>query len=237
MQNLLDLLRWGPDGWADELAAGTAVTISLALATLPLGIVIGFFVALAKRSTDPLVRLSGRLYTTLFRGLPELLTLFVVYYGAQASVSALARALFHTTFEISPFLSGMVALGLVLSSYTSEVFLSAFAGISVGQYEGARALGLRRVQLTRLVILPQLIRLALPGLSNLWLNVMKDTALVSVITLNDLLRETQIAVSATKAPFFFYTVACLIYLLMSVISSAGIWRINVWASRGASARR
>ena len=82
------------------------------------------------------------------------------------------------------------------------------------------------------MILPQLIRLALPGLSNLWLTLMKDTALVSVITLNDLLRQTQVAVSSTKQPFFFYAVACLIYLLLSMISSIGIGRIDAWASRG-----
>jgi polar amino acid transport system permease protein len=237
VHDLFALLQFGPDGWGDEIAAGAWLTVRLALATLPLGLAIGFLAALARNSRHRWLIALGNIFATIFRGLPELLTLFVVYYGAQASVSALARLLFGTTFEISPFLSGMVALGLVLSSYASEVFLSAFEGIPVGQYEGAYALGFRWAQLTRLVILPQLIRLALPGLSNLWLNVMKDTALVSVITLNDLLRQTQVAVSSTKEPFFFYAVACLIYLLMSVISSAGIWRVNAWASRGASVRR
>jgi polar amino acid transport system permease protein len=112
------------------------------------------------------------------------------------------------------------------------VFLSAFRAIPVGQYEAAAALGLHRSRAIRLVIFPQLIRLALPALSNLWLNVMKDTALVSVITLNDLLRETAVAVGTTKQPFFFYTVACFIYLAFSMVASAGLWRIDVWASRG-----
>jgi polar amino acid transport system permease protein len=94
-------------------------------------------------------------------------------------------------------------------------------------------MGLHRWQTLRLIILPQLIRLALPGLSNLWLGLMKDTALVSVITLNDLLRQTQIAVSSTKQPFFFYVVACLIYLAFALISSVGIHRIDAWAARGA----
>ncbi len=236
MQDLLKLLEWGADGWADELAAGTLVTISLALATLPIGIAAGFFVALSKQSHDPLVRASARIYTTIFRGLPELLTLFLVYYGSQFAISAAAQALFGSSFGVSPFVAGMVALGLVLSSYASEVFQSAFRGIPRGQYEAAYAVGLRRIQTLRLVILPQLIRLALPGLSNLWLNVMKDTALVSVISLNDLLRETQIAVSSTKQPFFFFAVACLIYLVLSIISSVGIWRIDAWASRGTGSR-
>lgn len=232
MQGNLALLAWGSDGWGDELARGTLVTISLALATLPVGLTIGFFIALGKQSKDPLIRLAAEIYTTVFRGLPELLTLFLVYYGAQFGLSAIAKLLTGQSFEINPFLAGMVALGVVLSSYSSETFLSAFRGIPLGQYEGAYSVGLTRGQTLRMVILPQLIRLALPGLSNLWLNLMKDTALVSVITLNDLLRETVIAVGATKQPFFFYGVACLIFLALSMISSIGIWRIHVWSSKG-----
>jgi polar amino acid transport system permease protein len=232
VEKFLDLLQWGPEGWADELAAGAAVTIALSLATLPVGIGAGFFIALGKRSADPLVRAASAIYTTVFRGVPELLTLFIVYYGSQYAISAASAALFGRPFEVSPFLAGMVALGLVMASYASETFLSAFRGIPRGQYEGGYALGLHRGRTLRLIILPQLVRLALPGLSNLWLSLMKDTALVSVITLNDLLRETSVAVSATKQPFFFYAVACLIYLVISIISSLGIWRIDAWASRG-----
>jgi polar amino acid transport system permease protein len=232
MGSNLALLAWGADGWGDELAAGTAVTLGLALATLPVGLTLGFIIALAKQSKDPLVRMSAEIYTTVFRGLPELLTLFLVYYGAQYGLSALSQSLTGMNFELSPFFAGMIALGFVLSSYSSETFLSAFRGIPRGQYEGAYSVGLSKGQAMRLVVFPQLIRLALPGLSNLWLNLMKDTALVSVITLNDLLRQTSVAVGSTRQPFFFYAVACLIYLTMSMLSSIGIWRIHVWSSRG-----
>jgi polar amino acid transport system permease protein len=232
--DLFSLLQFGSKGWGDELAAGAGVTIALSLATLPLGVTVGFFMSLAKQSSDPLVRRGAEIYTTIFRGLPELLTLFVVYYGAQYTVSSITRALFGVPMEISPFVAGMVALGLVLSAYATEAFASAFRGIPHGQYEGAYAIGLTRLQTMSFVIVPQLIRLALPALSNLYLSMMKDTALVSVITLNDLLRQTTVAVGATKQPFFFYLVACLIYLLLSVLSSIGIWRIDAWASRGAS---
>ncbi len=235
MGNLFSLLGYGANGWGDELLAGTLITVSLSLAILPVGLAAGFFIALGKQSRDPLVRAAAQIYTTIFRGVPELLTLFLVYYGAQYGLNALAR-LIGWPIEISPFLAGMVALGLVLSSYAGEVFLSAFRGIPGGQYEAATALGLRRGQTIRLVIFPQLIRLALPGLSNLWLNVMKDTALVSVISLNDLLRETSVAVAATKQPFFFYTVACFIYLVLSIAASFGVWRVYVWSSRGLSPR-
>ncbi len=232
MGDLFSLLQFGSKGWGDELAAGAGVTIALSLATLPLGVTVGFFMSLAKQSSDPLVRRGAEIYTTIFRGLPELLTLFVVYYGAQYAVSSMTRAIFGTPMEISPFLAGMVALGLVLSAYATEAFASAFRGIPNGQYEGAYAIGLTRLQTMGFVIVPQLIRLALPALSNLYLSMMKDTALVSAITLSDLLRQTTVAVGSTKEPFFFYLVACLIYLAMSILSSIGIWRIDAWASRG-----
>ena len=142
-------------------------------------------------------------------------------------------ALFSDAYvEVNGFVAGMVALGLVFSAFASEVFLGAFRGIGKGQYEAGSALGLSRFQTMQLIIVPQLIRLALPGLSNLWMVLLKDTALVSVIALDDLLRKTNIAVGATKEPFFFYFVACMIYLVMSIISSIGIDRINAWAQRG-----
>lgn len=232
MPDILALLEFGPGGWGDEIAAGAVVTAALSLATLPVGLVAGFFVALAKQSSDVLIRLSAEIYTTIFRGLPELLTLFLVYYGAQYGFSQISTWILGYPVEISAFLAGVVALGLVLSSYASESFLSAFRGIPRGQYEAAFAVGLTRAQTMRLVILPQLIRLALPGLSNLWLSLMKETALVSAITLNELLRMTTIAVGNTKQPFLFYGVACLIYLAMALLSSVGIWRIDQWAWRG-----
>jgi polar amino acid transport system permease protein len=136
------------------------------------------------------------------------------------------------TVEVSAFVAGVVALGLVFSAYASEVFLGALRGIGKGQYEAGYALGLRPMGVLRLVVLPQLLRLALPGLANLWLVLLKDTSLVSVIALNDLLRATSVAVRATKEPFLFYFVACLIYLAMSLVSSIGIAGIERWSERG-----
>lgn len=228
----LDLLSFGATGWGDELLSGVAVTISLALATLPVGLALGFFIALAKNSAEPALRSAAHVYTTIFRGLPELLTLFLIYYGGQMGLSALSRVLFGAPVEVNSFIAGIIALSMVFSSYASEVFLSAFKGITAGQYEGAYALGLSRFSTLRLVILPQLIRLALPGLSNLWLNLLKDTSLVSVIGLADLLRNTKIAVGVTKQAFFFFFVACMIYLALSMLSSLGIGRISAWAGRG-----
>lgn len=234
---LLSLLRFGPEGWGDEILAGAWLTIRLALATLPFGIALGFLVALAKQSDRRLVVVAGNLFTTVFRGLPELLTIFLVYYGGQVLLQRLAGLVVEDArFEVSGFVAGMVALGLVFAAYSSEVFLGAFRGIGRGQWEAAAALGLRPFAALRLVVLPQLIRLALPGLANLWLVLLKDTSLVSVIALSDLLRRTNIAVGATKEPFFFYAVACGLYLVMSIVSSIGIGAIDRWAGRGARVR-
>jgi polar amino acid transport system permease protein len=230
--NALELLSFGDAGWGDEIASGIFITVSLALCTLPFGLALGFVVALAKNSNEPMLRRAANIYTTIFRGLPELLTLFLIYYGGQIALSTASNALFGVPVEVNGFVAGMFALALVFSSYASEVFLSAFRGIPIGQYEGAYALGIGHLATLRLVIVPQLIRLALPGLSNLWLILLKDTALVSVIGLNDILRQTAVAVGVTKQPFLFYFVACMIYLVLSIISSIGVGRISAWARRG-----
>jgi polar amino acid transport system permease protein len=130
MPSAWTLLSWGPEGWLDDIARGVFVTVALALATLPIGLLIGFFVALAKQSQEPSLRLAGNIYTTIFRGLPELLTLFLVYFGVQIGLQNVVRVFMpDATVEVNSFVSGMVALGVVFSSYASEVFLSAFRAI------------------------------------------------------------------------------------------------------------
>ena len=233
MSETITLLGFGPDGWGDEILLGVALTVLLALATLPFGLLLGFFVALGKQAKEPSIRLAANIYTTIFRGLPELLTLFIIYFGAQIGVSALVRWLgIADGVEINSFVAGMFALGVVFSSYASEVFLSAFRAIPHGQYEGGHAIGLRYGQTMRLVILPQLFRIALPGLANLWLILIKDTALVSVIGLSDILRQTGIAARVTKEAFLFYGLACLIYLVLAIISSWFISAIERRSQRG-----
>ncbi len=234
---MLELLSFGPAGWGDEIARGTLVTVALALATLPLGLVAGFAVALGKQSEEASLRAAANVYTTIFRGLPELLTLFLIYYGAQIAVQRVAALVgIESGVEINSFAAGMVALGAVFSSYASEVFLSAFRAIPRGQYEGGHALGLSRWQTMRLVVLPQLVRIALPGLSNLWLILLKDTALVSVIGLSDIIRQTGIAARVTRQAFLFFGVACLVYLALAILSSFAFAAIERWAGRREGAR-
>lgn len=234
MTDLWTALSWGATGWLDELAEGLAVTVSLAAATLPVGLALGLIVALAKRAEAWPLRLLGNAYTTVFRGLPELLTLFIIYYGVQIGLQSAVEMLFEDAepIEINTFVAGMVALGVVFSAYASEVFLSAFKGITQGQIEAARALGLGRGHTFRLIVLPQLVRYALPGIANLWLVLLKDTSLVSAIGLSDILRNTQIAVGVTKQPLAFFALACLIYLVLAIISSFGVDAIEARAARG-----
>lgn len=225
-------LSCGLNGWADEIASGVYVTSSLALATLPFGLTLGFFIALAKLSKDRYLRLSANIYTTIFRGLPELLTLLIIYYGMQMLIQALLSRLgVESRIEINAFLAGMIALGVVFSSYSSEVLQSAFQAIPLGQYEAGAALGLRPGKTMLVIILPQLFRIALPGLGNLWMSLLKDTALVSIVGLNDIIRQTGVATKVTKDPFFFYGVACLLFLALSTISLIVIWRAEIWAKK------
>lgn len=232
----LNLLAWGSAGWGDEIFAGLILTIALAVCTLPFGLLLGFLLALARRSSVWLLNAAASVFATVFRGLPELLTLFLVYYGGQILLQRFVSLFSDAYVEVSAFVAGMIALGVVFASFASEVFLSAFRGIDAGQYEGAKALGLSRITTMRLVILPQLVRLALPGLSNLWLILLKETSLVSIIALPDLMRRTNVAVGVTKEPFLFYSIACGLYLALSILSSVGIARLERWSGRGAMER-
>jgi polar amino acid transport system permease protein len=225
-------LSCGATGWGDEIAFGFYVTASLALCTLPLGLIVGFFLALAKQSPVGQLRTAADIYTSLFRALPELLTLSIIYYGLPGLLQmAVAPLGFTAPVEINPFVAGMIAIGIVFSSYCSEVLLSAFRAIPIGQYEGGYAIGLTHGQTMRLVVLPQLIRIALPGLSNLWMVLLKDTALVSVVGLPDILRQTFIAAKVTKHAFTFTGIACILFLVLAVLSSFIINWLEVRSKR------
>jgi len=233
MISLLSLLSFGPDGWGDELARGAGLTLLLALCTLPIGLSVGLAMALFRDSKSVTLRAIGNVYVTVFRALPELLTILMVYYGGQLLLRRIAVGLgFSGDIEINGFFAGLISLGVVLGAFSSEVWLGALRGVAKGQREGAYALGLNRVSCFRHVVFPQLLRLALPGLGNNWMALLKETSLVSVIAFSDLLRSTNIAVGVTKQPLFFYFVCCLIYLAMAVASSFVIDWLDHRSRRG-----
>ncbi|MCA0400534.1 MAG: ABC transporter permease subunit [Proteobacteria bacterium] len=233
MEKYLTLISFGPEGWGWALLGGAWVTLSIALAALPIGLALGLAIALASRSRIYLLRAFATLYTTIFRGVPELLTLFVIYFGIQMLLQKLWADLgLPGSIEMSPFVAGMIALSLVLAAFSAEVWLGALNAIQKGQREAAAALGLTKPQAFRLVVFPQLIRVALPGLGNNWLVLLKETSLVSVITLQDTMFIASRANVVTKEPFLFFGVAALIYLAFSGLSAWGIEHLERRANRG-----
>jgi polar amino acid transport system permease protein len=227
------LLGFGPGGWGPLLLQGAGTTISIALATLPFGLVLGLIVALGKRSNNGVLRWLATLYTTVFRGVPELLTLYIIYFGIQIVLQQLWQNLgLPGNFSMPPFVAGMVALGVVLSAFSSEVWVGALNSIQKGQREAAAALGLSKAQAFRLVVFPQLIRVALPGLGNNWMVLLKETSLVSVITLQDIMFITTRANVVTKEPFLFFGAAMLIYFAFSLASAWGLGKLEAGTNRG-----
>lgn len=231
---MLELFSYGDTGWGDEILQGLAITVQLAFATLPVGLFLGFVAAFASLSRLWPLRALGFGYTTVMRGLPEILTLFVVYNGAGLLLNS-ALAWWNPDSpptDFSPFAAGVIALGMVFGAYAGEVLRGAFQSLDAGQVEAGRAIGMSPRQIFLRIQLPQLWRFALPGLGNLWINMLKDTALVSVIALDDLMRMTKVAVGVTKQPFTFYLVACLIYWAMCVLSEIVLARMERRANRG-----
>jgi len=233
MTKYLEYLTYGDAGWGDQLLAGLLVTVSLFLATLPFGLVLGFLIALAKRSKRPIVRFFATIFTTIFRGVPELLMLLIIFYGGQIALQSLVDLIADgIVVDVNAFVAGMIALGLVFSAFASETFVSALNAVPVGQAEAARALGLGKIRTMQKVVFPQVLRHALPGISNISLILQKETALVSVIALDEFLRQTQIAVGGTKEPLFFYGLACGVYVLLAFLTSIVIDRVDGWTRRG-----
>ncbi|KRE17245.1 ABC transporter permease [Bosea sp. Root483D1] len=230
MFDKLALLGFGPGGWGWALLQGAANTISVALATLPFGLALGLIIALWKRSDSVLLRSLATIYTTVFRGVPELLTLYIIYFGIQVLVQKA-----WSGFSIPPFVAGMVALGMVLAAFSSEVWVGALNSIQKGQREAASALGLSKAQAFRLVVFPQLIRVALPGLGNNWMVLLKETSLISVITLQDIMFIATRANVVTKEPFLFFGTAMLLYFFFSLVSAWGIGMLEQRTNRGYAA--
>ncbi len=220
---MIDLQGFGP-----QLLEGVLMTLRLAAVSLFLGIIIGLAAAIAKMSSIRWLARGVDILTNLLRGLPELLTILILYYGVQN----LFNAIFEDFVEVDGFTAGVAALSLVFGSYASETFRGAFLAIPIGQIEAAKSFGMSPFTVFRRIQLPQMWRYALPGLGNLWLVLIKDTSLVSVVGLQELMRKTQIATSVTKSPFTFYSVAALIFIAITVVSTLFLRWIEKKSRRG-----
>jgi polar amino acid transport system permease protein len=218
----ISLLLFSDEGWGDELLRGLSVTLALAFATAPLALVLSFLLAWGKNARSPIARWLAFASTTDFRSLPELLTLVIIYYQLQLLIDWVVHLAFpNASISLNAFAAGVVALTLVFGALGSEVVRAAYQAVGRGQAEAAASLGLHRRQAFFLVVLPQMWRHCIPAFGNLWLILLKDTSLVSIIAVNDLVRYTNMAISTTKKPFFFYTVLALIYVALALLSGIG----------------
>lgn len=215
-------------GFGHLLLSGTWVTLQLAFTSLFFGLVLGLAGAAAALAPIVPLRWLAITYNTLMRGIPELLLVLIIYFGATELIERLTGSY----VEVNAFAAGVAALSIAFGAYATEVFRSALLEIPKGQREAAVALGMRRWDTFRRIVLPQLWRIALPGLGNLFLVLLKDTALVSVVGLEDLMRQAYVAAGFTKLPFTFYMAAAGIYLVLTIISMQVIQRLERWANRG-----
>ncbi|KTB74245.1 MULTISPECIES: ABC transporter permease [Pseudomonas] len=223
----IDLHGFGP-----ALAAGALMTVQLALSALCLGLILGLLGALAKTSPYKLLQWLGSTYSTLVRGIPELLWVLLIYFGTVNGMRALGKLFDIPDLALSAFAAGVIALGICFGAYATEVFRGAILAIPKGHREAGLALGMSRSRILFKLVLPQMWRIALPGLGNLFMILMKDTALVSVIGLEEIMRHAQIAVGFTKQAFTFYMVAAFMYLGLTVLAMAGMYFLEKRASRG-----
>ncbi|MBS7413381.1 ABC transporter permease [Pseudomonas syringae] len=223
----IDLHGFGP-----ALAAGALMTVQLALSALCLGLILGLLGALAKTSPYKPLQWLGSTYSTLVRGIPELLWVLLIYFGTVNGMRALGKLFDIPDLALSAFAAGVTALGICFGAYATEVFRGAILAIPKGHREAGLALGMSRSRILFKLVLPQMWRIALPGLGNLFMILMKDTALVSVIGLEEIMRHAQIAVGFTKQAFTFYMVAAFMYLGLTVLAMAGMYFLEKRASRG-----
>lgn len=207
---------------ATVLGAGW-LSLQLAVISLVLAVALGLLGALCKRSGSRALRLLVGVYTTVVRGVPDLVLMLLVFYSVPALLNQRLEAMgwdYHV--EFSPFAAGCATLGLIFGAYMTETFRGALQGIAPGQIEAAHAYGLGRVRTFRSIVLPQMIRLALPGFTNNWLVLVKATALVSLLGLQDIMFRARGAAEATGKPFTFYLLAGAFYLAITVISLAAL---------------
>ncbi|MEN3930591.1 ABC transporter permease subunit [Microvirga sp. W0021] len=206
-------------GYGKPLLIGVAMTICLAVAGFFIGAFIGIFGAWAKLSGGYIARSVADAYTTVLRAIPELLVIFLFYYGGTAAISALGKFLnVEGTLGFPGFLAGSLAIGICAGAQHTEVFRGAFNAVHKGEIEAALACGMSRFTRFRRIIMPLTLRHALPGLGNVWQIVLKESALVSAVGIIELMRQTQLAAGSTGMPFNFYMLAAAAYLGISTIS-------------------
>jgi octopine/nopaline transport system permease protein len=230
---MLELLALGDEGWGDELLHGALMTLALAIPSFVAGCLIGTLAAAWREGGGRIANVIVFGYTTFVRGIPELVVIYLIFFGGgQLLRLVLATFGYHGEYNPSAYFSGLGALALICGAYATEVMRGSFKAVDKGQVEAARAFGWSRSGTFARIIAPQLFRIALPSLGNVWLLTLKDTALISVTGLIELMRAAGIATGSTALPLYFYSAALILYLVMSAGSNAVFDRLEHRSRRG-----
>lgn len=224
---LWTLLSWGDQGYGDELFWGACHTLEISIFGYALGLGLGLLGAVGKLSSAGLLAKGLNGYTTLFRALPEAILIMLLYYAGTDALNGLFALVGIGALQVSGMVAAIVVLGAVQGAYSTEVLRAAIMAVPKGQIEAAEALGMSRFLRFRRITLPAMLPNALPGLANLWLNITKDSALVSLVGFTELALATQQAAGVSKRYFVLYVTAQAIYLAISQTSIAGFG----WAER------
>lgn len=224
-----ELMGFGPQGWGGALLMGTATTLAVSVAAFALGGVFGALGAAARVAGGPVASGIAAGYVAVLRGIPDLLVIYLLYFGGSAALTAIGRLLGAEGFVGAPaFATGALAVGIVSGAFQTEVLRGAYLAVPKGQLEAAKAMGMGRWTMLRRITAPQVLRFAVPGLGNVWQLALKESALVSVTGLAELLRTAQIGSGSTRQPFAFFATAAALYLVLTTISG--------WLFKAAEAR-
>ena len=209
------------------------MTVAVSVSAFVLGLVFGSLGAAAKLSRKLALTGVAEVYTTVIRGVPELLVIYLLFFGGSGMIMAVGRVFGYDGYiELNAFSIGVLAVGLISGAYSTEVIRGAVQTVHFGQIEAARACGMSRWLILRRILVPQTMRYALPGLGNVWQLTLKDTALISVTALAEIMRVAHVAAGSTRQPFLFYTTAAALYLLLTTVSTTAFERAERHANRG-----
>ncbi len=229
----MELLTFGDTGWGDELFRATLMTIAVSITAMIVGFLFALIFTPLKLSKNRFLNFIANSYTTIIRGVPELLVIYLFFFGGTGAVMFVASIFGYNEYiKINAFITGAFAIGIISGAYSTEVFRGAIQSIDKGQFEAANVLGLNKFGKFFKIILPQTLRLAIPNLSNVWQITLKDTSLISVTGLVEIMRQSYIAAGSTRDPLFFYSFAAVLYLLLTFVSMKLINRLEVKYSRG-----
>ena len=229
----MELLAFGDTGWGDELFRATLMTIAVSITAMIIGFSFAAIFTPLKLSKYKPLNLIANVYTTVIRGVPELLVIYLFFFGGSGAIMFVASMFGYNEYiEINAFVTGSFAIGIISGAYSTEVFRGAIQSIDKGQFEAAKVLGFSRFKQFYKIILPQMLRLAIPNLSNVWQITLKDTSLISVTGLVEIMRQSYIAAGSTRDPLFFYSFAAVLYLLLTFVSMKLINKLEVKYSRG-----